>query len=52
MTTLSETPANATTVEPTGESGIVGDVVPEKLTGAHTFHDAVTSKPEEVKTTA
>jgi len=45
-----ETPVNATVVEPKGESEIVGDVVPDQL--HTTVHDIVTSKPEEVKSTA
>lgn len=48
--TTTDTPANATVVEPKGESQIVGDAVPETLHTA--VHDAVTSKPEEVKASA
>ncbi|KAK5947128.1 hypothetical protein PMZ80_001275 [Knufia obscura] len=43
------TPANATIVEPKGDSQIVGDVVPD---GLHSIHDVVTKQPEEVKSTA
>jgi len=45
-----ETPANANVVEPTSDSNIVGDVVPDDL--HTTVHDAVTTNPAEVKTTA
>lgn len=49
LTEPTETPANAN-IEPIGDSKIVGDVVPDEL--HTTVHDAVTTNPAEVKTTA
>lgn len=49
VTSEHETPANATVIEHTGDSKIMGDVIPSDLHS--TVHDAVTKAPETTKTT-